>query len=263
MTEAFQSNNEELKASNEEVISINEELQSANEELESSKEELQSLNEELIAANAQLQTKIGELEAANNDLSNLWSSTSIAVVFLDTQLRVRRFTPAMSDLLELLPSDIGRPIAHFAPKLIKGDLVEDARQVLSTLPTEAEMSSQSGAWYLRRTLPYRTIDHRTDGIVITFFDITARKHAEQLVEAAQARLSAVLEQMPAAMLLVDAPSGKLLYGNRRAAGLFGQPYPLPHIGAEWAVATATFKGFDAEGRTISLTNGPWQEPCCR
>jgi two-component system, chemotaxis family, CheB/CheR fusion protein len=260
VTEAFQSNNEELKASNEEVISINEELQSANEELESSKEELQSLNEELIAANAQLQTKIGELEAANNDLSNLWSSTSIAVVFLDTQLRVRRFTPAMSDLLELLPTDIGRPIAHFAPKLTRGDLLEDARQVLSSLvPSEAEMSSHSGAWYLRRTLPYRTTDHRIDGIVITFFDITARKRAEQQVEAAQARLSAALEQMPAAMLLVDAPSGRLLYANRRAAELFGQPYPLQYIGAEWAAATATFKGFDAEGQTYQ----PQQWPLAR
>jgi two-component system CheB/CheR fusion protein len=260
VTEAFQSNNEELKASNEEVISINEELQSANEELESSKEELQSLNEELIAANAQLQTKIGELEAANNDLSNLWSSTSIAVVFLDTQLRVRRFTPAMSDLLELLPGDIGRPIAHFAPKLTRGDLVEDARQVLSSrLPSEAEMSSHSGAWYLRRTLPYRTADQRIDGIVITFFDITARKRAEELVEAAQARLSAVIEQMPAAMLLVEAPLGKLLYGNRRAAELFGLSYPLPYIGAEWAAATATFKGFDAEGQTYL----PQQWPLAR
>ena len=260
VSEAFQSNNEELKASNEEVISINEELQSANEELESSKEELQSLNEELIAANTQLQTKIGEIEAANNDLSNLWSSTSIAVVFLDTQLRVRRFTPAMSDLLELLPTDIGRPIAHFAPKLTKGDLLEDARQVLSTLlPSEAEMSSHSGAWYLRRTLPYRTTDHRIDGIVITFFDITARKRAEQQVEAAQARLSAALEQMPAAMLLVDAPAGRLLYGNRRAAELFGQPYPLQYIGAEWAAATATFKGFDAQGQPYQ----PQQWPLAR
>jgi two-component system, chemotaxis family, CheB/CheR fusion protein len=260
VTEAFQSNNEELKASNEEVISINEELQSANEELESSKEELQSLNEELIAANAQLQTKIGELEAANNDLSNLWSSTSIAVVFLDTQLRVRRFTPAMSDLLELLPGDIGRPIAHFAPKLTRSDLVDDARQVLSSrVPSEAEMSSHSGAWYLRRTLPYRTADQRIDGIVITFFDITARKRAEDLVEAAQARLSAVIEQMPAAMLLVEAPLGKLLYGNRRAAELFGLIYPLPYIGAEWAAATATFKGFDADGQTYQ----PQQWPLAR
>jgi two-component system CheB/CheR fusion protein len=260
VTEAFQSSNEELKASNEEVISINEELQSANEELESSKEELQSLNEELITANGQLQAKIGELEAANNDLSNLWSSTSIAVVFLDTHLRLRRFTPAMSDLLELLPTDIGRPIAHFAPKFTKGDLVEDARNVLTTtIPSEAEMSSHSGAWYLRRTLPYRTTDHRVDGIVITFFDITARKRAEEFVEAAQARLSAVIEQMPAAMLLVEAPTGKLLYGNRRAAELFGQPFPLPYIGAEWAASAATFKGFDAAGQSYQ----PQQWPLAR
>src|SRR5204863_76600 len=105
--EAFESSNEELKASNEEVISINEELQSTNEELETSKEELQSMNEELITVNGQLQSKIAELEAANNDLSNLWSSTSIGVVFLDLQLQVRRFTPAMNELIALRPSDVG------------------------------------------------------------------------------------------------------------------------------------------------------------
>jgi two-component system, chemotaxis family, CheB/CheR fusion protein len=96
------------------VTSINEELQSANEELETSKEELQALNEELVTVNGQLQTKLVELEALTDDLDNLLSSTSIAVVFLDTQLKVRRFTPAINDLLELLPGDIGRPLAHLA-----------------------------------------------------------------------------------------------------------------------------------------------------
>jgi two-component system, chemotaxis family, CheB/CheR fusion protein len=114
--ESFEATNEELKASNEEVISINEELQSANEELETGKEELQAVNEELVTVNAQLQSKLAELEALTNDLDNLLSSTSIAVVFLDLQLHVRRFTPAISDLLELLPADIGRPLAHLAQK---------------------------------------------------------------------------------------------------------------------------------------------------
>ena len=255
--EAFESSNEELKASNEEVISINEELQSANEELETSKEELQSMNEELITVNGQLQSKIAELEAANNDLSNLWGSTSIGVVFLDMQLQVRRFTPAMNDLIALRPSDIGRPIDHFQPKFSDGDLSEEARLVLATLiPSEAETRTHSGAWYLRRTVPYRTTDNRIEGVVITFVDITARKRAEQAVDAAQARLQAAIDQMPAAMLMVDAPSGTVTYGNRRAAKLFGQPFPLPMLGAPWSSASVTLKGLHANGQVYGPEDWP-------
>src|ERR1700686_114566 len=255
--EAFESSNEELKASNEEVISINEELQSANEELETSKEELQSMNEELVTVNGQLQSKIAELEAANNDLSNLWSSTSIGVVFLDIQLQVRRFTPAMNDLIALRPSDIGRPIDHFQPKFSDGDLTEEARLVLATLiPSEAETHTHSGAWYLRRTVPYRTADNRIEGIVIPFVDITARKRAEQAVDAAQARLQATIDQMPAAMLMVDAPSGTVIYGNRRAAKLFGQPFPLPMLGAPWNSASVALKGLHANGQVYEPQEWP-------
>ncbi|MGH8256474.1 MAG: chemotaxis protein CheB [Steroidobacteraceae bacterium] len=131
--EAFEATNEELKASNEEVTSINEELQSTNEELVTSKEELQSLNEELSTVNTQLQTKVLELEALTDDLDNLLRSTDLAVVFLDVQLRVRRFTPAINDLLTLIPADIGRPLADFAQKFSDGELIEDARCVLAKL----------------------------------------------------------------------------------------------------------------------------------
>ena len=246
--EAFEASNEELKASNEEIISINEELQSANEELEAGKEEVQSLNEELIAANAQLQAKIQETEAATNDLTNLLSSTHIAVVFLDTQLRVRRFTPAISDLLALIPGDIGRPIAHFAPKFSDGDLLEDAHAVLARLiPIESELRSHSGTWYLRRTLPYRTSDNRIDGVVITFVDITARKNVEQALAASQSRLQAVIEQMPGAILLVEAPSGRLILGNKSLARLFGLPFPMPFVGTSWATMATTFTGYHSSG----------------
>ncbi|HET6493436.1 MAG TPA: CheR family methyltransferase, partial [Burkholderiales bacterium] len=211
--EAFESSNEELKASNEEVVSINEELQSANEELETGKEELQSLNEELITVNGQLQSKLAELEAANNDLSNLLSSTSVAVLFLDTEFRVRRFTPAMHDLFELLPADIDRPVTHLARKFDGGDLLADGRSVLATLaPAESEIRSHSGAWYLQRVLPYRTGENRIAGVVATFINISERKRAEQAVEAAHARLQTVIEQMPAAVVVVAAPSGDVLFG---------------------------------------------------
>lgn len=247
--EAFESSNEELKASNEEVVSINEELQSANEELETSKEELQSLNEELITVNGQLQSKLAELEATNNDLSNLLSSTSVAVLFLDTDFRVRRFTPAMQDLLELLPADIGRPVAHLARKFDGGDLLADARGVLTTLaPVETEIRSHSGAWYLQRVLPYRTGENRIAGVVATFVNISERKRAEQSVMAAHDRLQAVIEQMPAAVVVVAAPSGNLLFGNRHLALLFGFSYPLPFVGSDWSAAAMPFKGFHANGR---------------
>jgi two-component system CheB/CheR fusion protein len=176
--EELQTSNEELKASNEEVMSINEELQSTNEELETSKEELQSLNEELTTVNAQLQAKMEELEASTNDLSSLLSSIDVGVIFLDTQLRIRRYTPAVKDLFELIPSDVGRPLSDLARKFADSALVEEAAAVLDKLiPLEREMKSDSGRWYLRRILPYRTKDNRIDGVVVTFIEITPLKTA--------------------------------------------------------------------------------------
>ena len=219
--EAFEATGEELKASNEEATSINEELQSTNEELETGKEELQSVNEELTTVNGQLQTKIAQLEATTNDLANLLSSTDIAVVFLDSDFRVRRFTPAVSDLLELIESDIGRRITDLAQKFTDDNLLIDARSVLQRLvPVEREVRSHSGRWYLRRTLPYRTAESRIEGVVITFVDVGARKRAEQEILAAQERVQAVLEQMPTAILISQAPSGRLMFANRRAEALF-------------------------------------------
>jgi two-component system CheB/CheR fusion protein len=228
--EAFEATSEELKASNEEAISINEELQSSNEELETGKEELQSVNEELTTVNSQLQSKIAQLEATTNDLANLLSSTHIAVLFLDSEFRVRRYTPAVSDLLELIDSDIGRPVTDLAPKFSDEKLIEDARKVLDELiPIEREVRSHSGRWYLRRTLPYRTAEHHIEGVVITFIDVGARKRAEQLILAAHERLEAVLEQMPMAVVIVEAAGGRLLYANRQAVTLLGSSidYPIP------------------------------------
>ncbi|MFL6604958.1 MAG: chemotaxis protein CheB [Steroidobacteraceae bacterium] len=255
--EAFEATNEELKASNEEVTSVNEELQSTNEELETGKEELQSLNEELATVNNQLQRKVLELEGMTNDLHNLLSSTDIAVVFLDLQLRVKGFTPAINDLLELIATDIGRPLAHLAQKFTDEHVIDDAQRVIAKLvPLESEVRSHSGRWYLRRTLPYRTEDHRIAGVVITFIDISARKRAEQAIEAAQARLQAVIEQMPAAVLMAERPSGKLIFANRRASTLFGQSYPMPFIGSSWTAAHSAFRAFHASGRRYDAQEWP-------
>jgi two-component system CheB/CheR fusion protein len=219
--EAFEATSEELKASNEEATSINEELQSSNEELETGKEELQSVNEELTTVNSQLQTKIAQLEATTNDLANLLSSTDIAVVFLDSDFRVRRFTPAVSDLFEMIESDIGRRVTDLAQKFNDDNLLVDAHSVLQRLvPVEREVRSHSGRWYLRRTLPYRTAENRIEGVVITFVDVGARKRAEQEIRAAQERVQAVLEQMPMAILISQAPSGRLMFANHQAEALF-------------------------------------------
>ena len=127
----------------------------------------------------------------------------------------------------MIPSDLGRPLSDLAQKFTDSDLISDARSVLDKLvPIEREIPGDNGAWYVRRALPYRTADNRIDGVVITFVDITDRKNAEQTVVAAHAWSQAVLEQMPAAVLVVDAASGKLLLANHRVAALFGSPYPF-------------------------------------
>lgn len=177
--EQLESANEEFKATTEEVMSINEELQSTNEELETSKEELQSLNEELITTNQQLESKNHELESANDDLRNLLASTQIATLFLDRHYRIRRFTPAMTQLMRLIAADIGRSIEDITSKINNADLLRDAARVLEQLtPVESEVRTDDGGWYLRRTLPYRTEDNRIDGVVITFMETTEHKQAE-------------------------------------------------------------------------------------
>jgi two-component system CheB/CheR fusion protein len=192
--EQMESANEELKASNEEIRSINEELQASNEELETSKEELQSLNEELNTTNSQLQTKLQELEVRTNDLNNLLNSSDVATLFLDRSLCIRWFTPSMKALLELLPSDIGRPIAHFAQRFSGGNLPEDARQVLDRLlPTDAEVVDELDRWYIRHILPYRTGDDRIDGVVVTFTEITDRKNRERELEQAKEFAEAIVQ----------------------------------------------------------------------
>jgi len=184
----LQSSNEGLRASHEELQSTNEELQSTNEELETSKEELQSLNEELTTVNAQLQAKMAELEATSNDLSCLLTSTDIAVLFLDPRFRIRRYTPAVSDLLDLIPSDAGRPLTDLRRKFADPHLEADAQAVHDRLiPVEREVTSDTGRLYLRRVLPYRTTDNRIDGVVIAFVDITQRRRAEEAVRAGEER----------------------------------------------------------------------------
>ena len=174
--ESLEGSNEELRASNEEVVSINEELQSSNEELQSSKEELQSLNEELNTVNQQLQAKVGELETANNDLTNVLASNDVATLCLDRDLCIKWFSPAARNVLGLIAGDIGRPIGVFGTPLLGEPMVSAARTVLERLAAvQSEARGEEDRWYLRRALPYHDEDQQVDGVIVTFTDITESK----------------------------------------------------------------------------------------
>jgi two-component system CheB/CheR fusion protein len=179
--EELETSNEELKSTNEELQSVNEELQSTNEELETSKEELQSTNEELVTVNAELQKKVEELSGANNDINNLLASTEIGTIFLDINLRIKRFTPAITKLFNLIQTDIGRPVGDITANIQLDDLLEHAQQVLDTLVRqEVEVQDKMGNWYSIRTAPYRTLENVIDGVVLTFVDIGKLKQVEDL-----------------------------------------------------------------------------------
>lgn len=177
--EEMQTSQEEFRSANEELQSTNEEMQSTNEELTTSKEEMQSMNEELQTVNAELQVKVDELSHASNDMKNLLDSTDIATLFLDKNLNVRRFTPQATKIIKLIASDAGRPITDLASDLRYPELADDARAVLQKLvPVEKPISAGDGRWFSVRIMPYRTLDDRIDGVVITFANITVAKTLE-------------------------------------------------------------------------------------
>jgi two-component system, chemotaxis family, CheB/CheR fusion protein len=202
--EQFERTNEELKAANEEVTSMNEELQSTNEELETSKEELQSFNEELQTVNSQLQYKNQELADTTDTLNNLLASSEIATVFLDRDFCIRWFSPSSKKLLELVDTDIGRPVTHFAWKVEDETLLDDASTVLEKLNgIDAEVRSSNGRWYLRRVLPYRTHEDRIDGVVIAFIDITERRQAQDVINEARLYAEAIINTVRHPVLVLD------------------------------------------------------------
>ncbi len=213
--EELETSNEELRSSNEEMQSVNEELQSTNEELETSKEELQSVNEELSTVNAELQTKVADLSQANNDMNNLLAGSGIGTIFVDHELRTLRFTPAATRIINLIPSDIGRPVSHIVSNLKNyGGLTEDVKKVLETLvPKEVEVRTESGAWYSMRILPYRTLDNVIEGAVITFVDISDRKRAEIALAETRDKLTKSLAAMLHEPLLILDESLRIVSAN--------------------------------------------------
>jgi two-component system CheB/CheR fusion protein len=232
----LEGSNDQLKASNEEVTAANEELQSANEELETSKEELQSLNEELNTINARLEDKVEELEGVNNDLLNLLESTAIATVFLDKELKVKRYTPASTRLFSLIPTDLARPIADILRRFEDETLFGDAARVLADLtPLAKEVRAEDGRWYIRRITPYRTTDDRIEGIVVTFVDVCDIKRTEEALREAREQAEWLARMPgenpnPVARVSTD---GFILYVNPAASQTpgwrfrVGRPVPEP------------------------------------
>ena len=185
-----ESSNQEQKAINEEALSVNEEFQSANEELLTSKEELQSLNEELTALNGQLQETLERQRLASDDLQNVLYSTNVGTLFLDMDLKIRFFTPTVKAQFNVIPGDIGRPLADLASIAADTELGADARKVLAGTAAigssiEREVAAPGGIWFLRRIFPYLSHSGRVEGVVITFADITENKLVATALENAR------------------------------------------------------------------------------
>jgi two-component system CheB/CheR fusion protein len=187
--EEYDSSNEEMKAANEELQSINEEYRSATEELETSKEELQSVNEELQTVNSEMRNKLDEVSKAHRELENLMGATDIATLYLDRELRIQRFTAGVQELFNILGVDRGRRISDLTHKMGYNQFVDDAEQVLRNLvPVEREIQREDGNWFLMRLRPYRTMEDRIEGVVITFIDINKLKEAEKALLQAKESL---------------------------------------------------------------------------
>jgi len=222
--EESESANEELRAANEELQSINEEYRSTSEELETSKEELQSINEELQTVNSELKLKLEAVSRAHSDLQNLMAATDFGTLFLDSSLRIKRFTQQVTELFSITPSDEGRPISDFAHRLEYDSLVGDARKVLANLtPIRHEIRSRDDRWYDVRLRPYRTVDDKIDGVVLTFVDMTDRRHTEEALRTSERRLrqETQLVELSRDPIFIWDFGGTILQWNRGSEQLYG------------------------------------------
>jgi two-component system CheB/CheR fusion protein len=218
--ESLQAAIEELEASNEELQASNEELQASNEELQSTNEELQSVNEELYTVNAEYQRKIGELTEMTNDMDNLLVSTEVGTIFLDTQLKIRKFTPQVAEGFSLMAHDLGRPIEAFAQNMEHPEIVDDLKRVLQTgQPIERELAEVRGKSFFLRIFPYR-VKGTPSGVVLTLIDVSGLKAAEDALFHERYLLNSLLLSVPDAIYFKDA-RGRFIRANRAMAERLG------------------------------------------
>ena len=225
--ENLQATVEELQTSNEELQATNEELLAANEELQSTNEELQSVNEELNTVNSEYQAKVTELTILNNDMNNFMRSTEIATIFLDSGMRIRKFTPAVTREMNLLEQDIGRPLSDLQVPML-AELPEDAAKVLTGTPASERVVQSGNRWFLVRTLPFRNEHGVMDGVVVTMINITDQKQSEIVLEQKNRLLISVLENSNMAQLMVNG-QGVVLYANTSAGALLGWKQQAPFM----------------------------------
>lgn len=253
--EEMQTSQEELKSTNEELQSTNEELQSTNEELTTSKEEMQSMNEELQTVNHELSAKVDELSKASDDMNNLLNSTDIATLFLDNDLRVRRFTTQTTSIIKLIPGDAGRPITDLVTSLHYPALADDAREVLrSLIYHETRVAAKDQRWFIVRIMPYRTQDNRIDGVVITFSDITTTKKTTDDLFNSRQMLLTVLDTIPQRIFWKDKKSA-YLGSNKQFSEDCGYKDPQEIVGKtdyETAVSTIA-EAYIADDKRVMST----------
>ena len=243
LSDEHQRTADELNATNDELVSTNEELQSTNEEIESAKEELQSTNEELTTLNDELRSRNDELVQLNDDLVNLVGSVDIPIVILSRDRRIRRFTPRAQRLMNLIPSDVGRPIDDIRLNLTAVEVERAITQALESMAAvEADVQDRDGRWCRLQIRPYRTSDNRVDGVVLSLLDIDDMKHAVQSAERTSAYTTAIVEAVPIPLLVLDAKL-QVLTANRAF-----------HRAFEW-------NGHDTIGRQFDeLAGGAWNVP---
>lgn len=241
---------EELETSNEELQATNEELMAANEELQSTNEELESVNEELLTVNNEYQAKIKELSALNDDINNLLKSIDIGTLFLDRNLKVRKFTPAAQQYINLLEQDIGRSVAHFAHRFVDFDLIEAIQKVLDSLiSAEYEVQINTNHWLQIRIVPYRTYTDQINGVVLTMVDITDLKLAVSTAQNSSEYAQVILNSLSAHIAVVD-HKGNIVSVNRawqEFSKVNGGSPEHTDVGTNYLKICSSASGYNTEG----------------
>ncbi|MBZ9730966.1 PAS domain-containing protein [Salegentibacter sp. JZCK2] len=220
--EELQTSIEEIENSNEELQAANEELLASNEELQSTNEELQSVNEEINTVNAENLQKVEDLAALNADMTNMLESTEIGVIFLDRELRIRKFTPAIQRHFNLIDSDEGRPIEHFTSSMGKSNLITRCKRVLRTGKIlEKQVMTKDGSYYLRRISPYVDSNEKISGVVITFIDVGLLQKSKERLIASEKRFKSFYEEDPVIHISVDPQTQLIVQCNEMAVTRLG------------------------------------------